>query len=172
MQPVAPHHNFFFGHLLLVRRFMQDKPPDASPVYAVGEICQRFFAQQGICYLDLWPLGEQVAVITSPALAEQATTTNAALAAERPQRLVSRFFRPLTGGPCLFDMPERQWKPWRAIFNKSFGPAFAVAQVPSLVDDTLVFCETLRQYARNDEVLVLSDVTRRLAMDFVGHTAL
>ncbi len=160
-----------FGHLLLVKRYTQGLPPGATANYGFIELSQRYYAKQGIMYFDLWPVGSRLIVVTSPALARQATQTNPLLAAQRPAGL-RHFFRPLTGGLSLFDMPERDWKPWRALVNKSFGPSYFLALAPRLVEETLVFCDILRQHANKNELFSLSAATRRLAMDLVGHSAL
>ncbi len=135
------------------------------------EICRRYFPEQGICYLDMWPLNDTLILVSSPALAQQATQTNPAIAAERPPA-VGDYIRPIAGGPNLFDMPEKEWKPWRAVVNKSFGAAHVFALVPSIVDECLVFRDTLLEHARRGDIFALNPVARRLTLDFVGHLIL
>jgi cytochrome P450 len=69
-------------------------------------------------------------------------------------------------------MPEREWKPWRAVVNKSFSAAHVLALVPSIVDECLIFRETLHQHARQKDVFFLNPIARRLALDFAGHLIL
>lgn len=65
----------------------------------------------------------------SPTAAIEAAQTSA-VSCERP-RLLERFLKSITGGPNLFDLVEKEWRPWRAIFNKGFG----TEQNDSLVPD-------------------------------------
>ena len=82
-----------------------------------------------------------------PKVAIQAAQTNSDLSSERPA-LLSRFFKPIAGGPNLFDLPKRQWKPWRATFNKSFSTDHILSLVPGIVQETGVYCNTLRKLAK------------------------
>jgi cytochrome P450 len=171
LQPIAPQHSFLFGHILFVKGVKETLPPNANVILTMSEICQRYFSEQGICYLDMWPFGDTLVLISSPALTQQATQTNAAVTVERP-RAIGDYLLPIAGGPNLLNMPEKEWKPWRAVVNKSFGAAHALALVPSIVDKCLVFRDLLRQLARQSDIFPLNSVARRLTSGFVGHLIL
>ncbi len=136
-----------------------------------GEICRRYFPEKGLCYIDLWPVAMPFLLVTSPNLATQATQTNHALAMERPPEL-RRWLKPLTGGPNLFDMAERDWKPWRGIFNKAFASDHLLSLVPGMVEECLVYRAKLRQYALDKSMFYLDPLTLRLTMDLIGQTVL
>ena len=98
---------------------MDTLPPNAHYELAFGEIFREYFTREGAFYVDLWPLsGLYLAVISPTAAIEAAQTSD--ISCERP-RLLERFFKPIAGGPNLFDLGEKDWRPWRAIFSKGFG---------------------------------------------------
>jgi cytochrome P450 len=150
---------------------METLPRDIDSVIALSEICRRYHRGRGICYLDLWPFSDTMILVSSPTLAQQANLTNPVLAKERPPAIVD-YMRPITGGPNVFDMPEAEWRPWRAAMNKSFSAANALSLVPSIVDECLTFRSTLLHQARQGRLFYLHPITRRLAFDNVGHLIL
>ncbi len=146
-------------------------PRDAHRDLALGEILRRYYPSEGIVYLDLWPAARPIILLTSASLAAQASKSNPSVAANRPPELVP-WFRPLTGGPILFDMPEQDWKVWRAIFNKGFASAHVMSLVPGMVAECLVYRDKLRQHARKNDMFYLDPMTLRLTMDLIGRTVL
>ena len=100
------------------------------------EILRGSFSKEGCCYLDLCPFSDPFLMIMSPTLATQATQTATEIACERPPRL-DRFFKPLAGGPNLFDLPEKRWKSWRLVFTKGFGADNLASFVPGMIEETL-----------------------------------
>lgn len=166
-----PPHNFIFGHLIFLQSILKHVPSDLHKVLYFGEILQRDFAKQGIYYVDLWPFSEPFAMVMSPTLATQATQTNSKISMERPPPLRD-WFAPLAGGPNLFDLPEKEWKPWRNIFNQGFGAAQIHSLVPDMVTESLVYLETLRNHAKQKDLIQLDAVTVRFIMDVMGRTVL
>ncbi|KAI9885080.1 MAG: Nucleolar protein 58 [Watsoniomyces obsoletus] len=169
--PMPPGHSTLFGHLLLVKSVMDSMPKGAHKNLSFAEITRRFSGESEILYLDLWPLGEPFLVVTSPMMAQQATQTNSSLAFERPVELLP-WFRPIAGGPNLFDLPGKDWRPWRAVFNKGFSAEHLLSLVPNMVQETLVYRETLRRHARERNLFHLDPTTLRYTMDLIGRTVL
>ena len=80
--------------------------------------------------------------VVSPDSTTKATQTNPNLSMERPY-LLRRFFISITGGSNLFDLPEKEWKPWRAALSKGFNADHILSLVPSIIKETLVYSRTL-----------------------------
>lgn len=72
----------------------------------MGDVARKHFTEEGVLYIDLWPLSELYLIVVSPNVATQVTQRNANLPVERPV-LLRRFFKPIAGGPNLFDLPEK-----------------------------------------------------------------
>lgn len=110
-------------------------------------------------------------VVTSPIVAAQVAQTNMEICYERAFML-RRFFKPIAGGPNLFDMAEREWRPWRAIFAKGFSTEHVTSLVPHVLRETKVYKERLRKLAREGEMFYLDLVTLRFMSDVMGRTIL
>jgi cytochrome P450 len=170
-QPVAPGHSSLFGHLLTLKSASEKLPPGAHYQYIFDDIYLENFQKEGIFYLDAWPMSGLFLAVISPNAAITATQPSQKLALNRP-KLLPRFFKPITGGPNLFDMREPEWRPWRAAFIKGFNTEHFLSLIPSMVKETLVYRDTLRELARNGKKFDLDTITLRFTMDFMGQTIL
>ena len=90
---------------------------------------------------------------------------------QRPP-LLPRFFKPIAGGPNMFDMREHEWRPWRAKFNRAFSADHVLSLVPDMIDETLVYSETLQKYSEEDKMFSLDLTTLRFTIDVIGKTIL
>ena len=86
--------------------------------------------------------------------------------------LLPRFFRPICGGPSMFDMHEHEWKPWRSTFSKAFSAEHTLSLVAGMIDETMVYCENLRKCADRKEMFYLDLTTLRFTIDIIGKTIL
>lgn len=100
-----PKHNLVFGHLLIMKHYIERFPSDGYPVYSFGQIAQEQFPD-GVYYLDMWPFFGPLLVCTSLHATIDATQKTA-LAGKKP-RFLSRWFQPIAGGPNLFTMEENE----------------------------------------------------------------
>ena len=150
---------------------MIDKlPRNAHYQSAFGDIAREHFSKEGLFYLDLWPVSGLFLVNVSPHVAAQ-IHTNPHMSMQRPS-LLPRFFKPICGGPNMFDLPENKWKPWRAIFSKAFSGDHVLSLVPGMVDETAVYCDTLRALALKKAMFYLDSITLRFTIDAIGTTIL
>lgn len=86
-QPVAPGHNFLFGHLLYLKSVLDKLPKDCHYVYAFADIYREHFQNQDAFYLDLWPLSGIIMEVFSPTMAAAALQTNYEIATSGPDIL-------------------------------------------------------------------------------------
>ncbi|CAG8983209.1 hypothetical protein HYALB_00004037 [Hymenoscyphus albidus] len=150
--PVAPNHSFFFGHLLYLKKHVDKSPPEAHYLYPISDIYLETSRKRE---LSIWIL----------------TQTNPHTCSQRPESL-PEFFKPIAGGPNLFDMPESDWKAWRGVFNRGFNTEHCQSLVPGMVKQTLVFRETMREHARKGDIFYLDTTTLRFMIDMIGETIL
>ena len=137
---------------------------------AFGDIAREHFSREGLFYLDLWPVSGLFLVVVSPNVAGQ-IHANPGMSMQRPS-LLPRFFKPICGGPNMFDLPEKKWKPWRAIFSKGFSAEYVLSLVSGMVDQIMVYCNTLRALALKETMLYLDTITLRFTIDVIGKTIL
>lgn len=150
---------------------MDALPKDAHYQYMFAEIAREHFQSEGMFYIDLWPASGMMIIVSSPLVAAQVAQTNTKICYERAFML-RRFFKPIAGGPNLFDMAEREWRPWRAIFNKGFSTEQVTSLVPHVLRETEIYKQRLRDLARKEEMFYLDLVTLRFTMDVIGQTIL
>lgn len=136
-----------------------------------ADIAREHFQSEGLFYIDMWPASGMMIIVTSPLVAAQIAQTNAKICYERAF-ILRRFFKPIAGGPNLFDMGEKEWRPWRGIFTKGFGTEQVTNLVPHVLKETEVYKERLRGLARKEEMFYLDLVTLRFTMDMIGQTIL
>ncbi|KAG9241616.1 sterigmatocystin biosynthesis P450 monooxygenase StcS [Calycina marina] len=169
--PIAPGHNLLFGHLLYFKYYIDKLPPKAHYFNAFRDIYLEHFQDEGVFYLDLWPATDLMLIVISPAAATEAFQTNPLTSMKKPNMLAD-FFKPIAGGPNLFDMPEEDWRPWRIIFNKGFNEQHLITLVPGMVKQTMIFRESLTSFAREKKIVQLDPVTLRFMLDMIGQTIL
>ena len=169
--PVAPGHNFLFGHLLYLKSRIEALPPNAHYQYAFGDIGRDHFTNEGCFYIDAWPISGIILVNFSPQVANQCLSTPGPVAVNRP-KFLPRFFKPIAGGPNLFDLAEKEWRPWRTVFVKAFNSEHISSLVPGMVKEVERYCRTLEGLAKRSEVFSLDSFTLRFTMDLIGKTVL
>ena len=150
---------------------MDGPPKGAHYQYLFCDIMREHFAKEGMFYIDLWPVSGLYLAVVSPSVATQVTQTNPNLSMER-HPMLRRFFKPITGGPSLFDLPEKEWKPWRAVFSKGFGSEHIFSLVPGMIEQTEVYCQTLRNKALSGDLFTLDPLSLRFTIDLIGKTIL
>ncbi|KAL8913216.1 MAG: hypothetical protein Q9171_001930 [Xanthocarpia ochracea] len=168
--PIAPGHSFLFGHLLYFKGALSKIPPSAHYQNALADIAREHFQHEGCYYIDMWPVSGILFIVVSPHVANQ-IHANPKMSMQRPP-LLPRFFRPIAGGPNMFDMREHEWKPWRAVFSKAFSAEHILSLVPDMVDETMTYCETLESLAGQRKMFQLDLITLRFTIDVIGKTIL
>lgn len=163
-----PEHNFAAGHLRALASIVPLYPRDAIKVYVFGEIHRRF-SRGGALYQDLWPFAEPFLIITSPYLANQFTSPPIAL--NKPDAL-RKWTWSISGGISVFDAPAEEWKPLRTLFNRGFSSNHLMTLVPCIIEETQVYCETLRQHAIAGDMFYLDPINLRYMLDVIGRTTL
>ncbi len=58
------------------------------------------------------------------------------------------------------------------VFNRGFSADHSLALVPDMIDETVVYCETLRKLAFKGTMFYLDSTTLRFTIDVIGRTIL
>ncbi|KAI9743461.1 MAG: hypothetical protein M1818_002773 [Claussenomyces sp. TS43310] len=163
-----PPYNAIFGHLLFMANIARKLPSDSHGHYLPTEIRRALPELPPIFYLDIWPMGPPLLVITSASGAYQIAQENSLPKHDD----VLSFLQPLVGKHGLVTMEGDEWKFWRSIFNSGFNMNHLLTLVPSIVDDTRTYCEVLREWAGRKEIFPLLEATSMLTMDMSGRATL
>lgn len=161
-------HSALTGHLLTLASIVPLFPKDIIKYYIFEEVVRRF-GKNGVCYLDLWPFAEPFLLVTCPYVANQANAPPVAL--QKPDALRAWTWS-IAGGINLFDAPPKEWKPLRTLFNRGFSANHLMELVPSIVEETEVCCEILRQHAKAEDLFFLDTTNIKLMLDVIGRTTL
>jgi len=164
-----PKHSLLFGHLLVMKPYIDQLPPDAHPAYYFGQIAKENFPE-GVYYLDMWPFFGPLLVCTSLTAAIDATQKTA-LAFRKPDFL-ARWFQAIAGGPNLFTMEENEWRYWNNIFSVGFSQAHISKLVPNIVHEALAYRELLLEHAKDGKMFRLDEETLWFTMDMIGSLVL
>lgn len=164
---MPPYHPIF-GHLLLSQSILGQLPKDVHGHYVPDLIRRRYPELSSAFYLDNWPFATPMLIVTSPEGAYQACQDRSL-----PKFAALRsFMKPLTGGEDLVTMEGKQWQTWRTIFNPGFSASHLMTLVPGIVKDTSVFCEILRDHAKNGQIFSLEQAAIRVTLDIIGRVSL
>lgn len=126
--------NWIMGHLLVLPKYLDKLPPDASVVFAMRDLCEEFTDTE-LFLIDFWPMYTPLFTIFGPEpIAQVCNKYNL----PKPGG-AAKYMRPITGGPDLVYMNGDDWKYWRSLFNPGFSTGAVLNHVPHIVDSVLVF---------------------------------
>ncbi|MCJ1479144.1 hypothetical protein MMC13_007828 [Lambiella insularis] len=163
-----PPYSFLFGHLLVVKSAVSDLPSDAYGNYIPRHVRAATPGLGPIFYLDLWPFGPQILVVSSPDALHQMTQEHSL-----PKfHAMRKFLRPMSGEFDLVTMEGEMWKRWRNIFNPGFSPSNLLGFVSAILEETLTFCGILQEHVDKGDVVSLKPLTDNLTMDVIGRVIL
>ncbi|KAF2262225.1 cytochrome P450 [Lojkania enalia] len=159
-------HDSFWGHLKQIGEFVRAIPASATFDLAVAEFSRNF--PSGVFYLDCWPFGLPLVIISSPHAASQLQEFSAW---QKPDD-VNGPFEKMTAGPNMLTMHENIWKQWRSLFNPSFAAGYIMELAPNIAKEVGVLCSILKQRAQEGQIFELEILTANLALDVIGTTSL
>ncbi|MCJ1383276.1 hypothetical protein MMC17_006389 [Xylographa soralifera] len=163
-----PPHSFLFGHLLVVKAAVSGLPSDAYGNYIPRRVRAATAGLGPIFYLDLWPFGPQILVVSSPDGLYQMTQEHSL-----PKfHVMRKYLRPMSGEFDLVTMEGEMWKRWREIFNPGFSPSNLLGFVPAILEETMTFCAILQEHVGKEDVVRLKTLTDNLTMDVIGRVIL
>lgn len=145
----------------------QTVPKDLHP-QALMTVIQRLWRLGDFFFVDIWPLTEQMCVVTSPDLARQLTQVH-----PLPRHpMVTQYVRPLVGRHSMLISNGQKWRNLRGMFAPGFSSAYLMTLVPVMVDKTLIFCDALRSVSRARAVCQMEELAAKLTVDVIGQVVL
>jgi sterigmatocystin biosynthesis cytochrome P450 monooxygenase len=157
MPPWSP----IFGHLLFARWKLAWYPSDAIDFVVLKDIFKDHFQMEEMFYLDLWP------VMARPLL----VVCNAPASTEVDRKLTEKpaFYRAQfdaqSGGPQLLSSNGDLWKAWEKLMYPGFAQKFLLSRVVDVVDNVEIFCDKLKEKARDDQLVLLEELISPLVID-------
>lgn len=159
-----PPWNPILGHLYFCYKIASKLPKDAHPNYLPDMIRRESPNLGPIYYLDTWPFGPQMLIITSTQGLHQVTQEHSL----PKYPALKDFLGPISGGFELVTMEGDVWKKWRGIFNPGFSANHLMTLTSSIVEETERFCEVLRELSQSRRIFRMKDLTDNLTVDIIG----
>lgn len=170
-QDILPH-SFLLGHLPVAGEVAKlfSMPPDAYGHRFPILIAQLYpgVAAKGACYLDLWPTAPPILAVYHPDMMAQFTQDDS----QPKYHGLQTAFKPFTQNDDLVSANGSEWKSARAIFNPGFSQKNLRSLVSSFVEESLVFRDRMREFARTGEMFKMDDYTTTVTVDIIGRAAL
>ncbi|KAL2041650.1 hypothetical protein N7G274_005434 [Stereocaulon virgatum] len=161
--PMPPWHPIL-GHLYFCYQISSTLPKDAHPNYLPDMIRRKLPDLGPIYYLDTWPFGPQMLVVSSTRGLYQITQEHSL-----PKYPALKYFlQPIAEGLDLVTMEGNLWKTWRGIFNPGFSAGYLMSLTKSIVAETETFCGILERLSQEHAVFRMKDLTDNLTMDIIG----
>jgi cytochrome P450 len=143
-------------------------PKDISPHIMFTQL-QHKYNLGSLFTVDLRPFApEKILVIADPILAKK--VTQAPVLPKHPVN--GTIISHVVGQKSLILSEGKEWQAMRSIFAPGFAPSKIIDLAGAIVDETLVFCNILRQHAQTGESFRLWDAVIDLTIDIIGQAIL
>ncbi|KAL9121048.1 MAG: hypothetical protein Q9187_002392 [Circinaria calcarea] len=143
---------------------MSKLPKDAHPQYLPDQLRRKFPHLGPNYYIDTWPFGPMILVVSSPSTLYQITQEHSL----PKYHALRSFLYPLTDGLDIVTMEGQTWKAWRSIYNPGFSNTNLMALVPEIIRETSRFLQVLHKHVQENDIFPLKTHTDNLAMDVIG----
>ena len=72
----------------------------------------------------------------------------------------------------MVGLEGSKWKMVRSMFNPGFAGGHLMTLVGDIVDDSVTFCDILKEKAKTGEVFSMEEIATRLTVDIIGRITL
>jgi cytochrome P450 len=138
-------------------------PPNTHPQAYVTAIAQKYDLK-GIFYLDLWPAADSMVVLTDPELMNKVTVVKSL----PMHTMAEAFISPIVGRNVIATSNGAVWKKT----HNAMAPAFSWSHIRNLmsvvVDECMLFRDTLDKLAQTGEVFSMEDTSAKLVFDVIA----
>ena len=159
-----PPWNPILGHLFFCYKITSQLPKDAHPGYLPDMIRRHLPGLGSLYYLDLWPVGPQMLIVSSIQGLYQITQEHSL-----PKYPALKYFLyPIADGLDLVTMEGDLWKFWRGVFNPGFSAKHLTTLTSNILDETEKMCAVLQKLSREHKRFPMKELTDNLTMDIIG----
>ncbi|KAK6708473.1 hypothetical protein SNK04_009439 [Fusarium graminearum] len=127
----SPPHSWLLGHISILKNIALSMPRNSIPQLYYTEIAHRY-KHEGIFYLDLWPIGPSLVIITDPKLIEQAHIPRPMV----PHPFTNTSMAPIAGDDIIPTKSGTEWKKLRNDMSPAFSYTYAHNMVGVIVNES------------------------------------
>ncbi|QPC73089.1 hypothetical protein HYE68_003841 [Fusarium pseudograminearum] len=149
----GPPHSWLLGHISILKNIALSMPPNSMPQLYYTEIAHRYNLE-GIFYLDLWPIGPGLVIISDPKLIEQAHIPRPMV----PHPMTNTFLAPMVGDGNIATKGGTEWKKLHNTMSPAFSRAHAHGMVGVMVDESRLFRSKLDELSATGQVFSMEEL--------------
>ncbi|KAL1961372.1 hypothetical protein VTO42DRAFT_100 [Malbranchea cinnamomea] len=158
-----PPHSAIFGHLglfgALTRAF-----PSNTYLHHPFIVISRKYNLPDVFYLDLWPFQPPMLVLCRPDLVAQVTTVKAW---PKPA-IIQQFLDLLIDRDSIFTADGAKWKYLHSVFAPAFAPAQLRSMVDGMLEEVIIYYDRLVELAQSGEEFSMDEATIALTLNVIG----
>lgn len=128
-------------------------------------LAQREYDLPSVFYLDFWPVNYQFCIVSDPEISQQVQ-----LRTKHPAFWT--YVNDMLGKYNLTALEGHAWKSWRGVFNPGFAASNLMTLIPSLVEETQIFCGILEEHAYKGNIFRMERAATNLTVDIIGRVVL
>ncbi|KAL6923928.1 hypothetical protein ACHAP8_007250 [Fusarium lateritium] len=159
----GPPHSWLWGHISIFKDITTSMPPNSMPQLYYTEIAHRYNLQ-GIFYLDLWPIGPGLVIITDPKLIEQAPIPRPLV----PHPMTNTFIAPIVGENNIPTKSGTEWKKLHNLMSPAFSNTHARSLVSVMVDASRMLRSKLDEFSVTGQVFSMEDLMIKVIFQIVS----
>ncbi|KAG8666832.1 hypothetical protein FPOAC1_011653 [Fusarium poae] len=163
----GPPHSWLWGHISIFRDITRLMPPNSMPQLHYTEIAHRYNLH-GIFYLDLWPIGPGLVIITDPKLIEQAAVPRPLV----PHPMTNTFMASMVGENSIPTKGGTEWRKLHNLMSPAFSNAYARGLVGVMVDASRILRSKLDEFSATGQVFSMEDMMIKLVFRIVSRQIL
>ncbi|KAF3001900.1 hypothetical protein E8E13_006170 [Curvularia kusanoi] len=158
-----PPHSFLWGHLKCMGEIFALFPKNCHVQVAATTMSQKY-KLPGIFYLDLWPVADNICIVTDPDVALHMTVQRN----HEKHVAEAQSLDPMIGKGNIVTAEGEQWKK----MHRMLAPAFAIMQVtnmrPMVCGNVMEFRAIMNKLAESGEEFEFEKYMERLTVDVIG----
>ncbi|KAI9672983.1 MAG: hypothetical protein M1817_003147 [Caeruleum heppii] len=163
-----PPHSLLLGNIPALVKTSMSLPLDIHP-HILFTTIQKEYNLPDAFVVDMWPISRFPQLVVTDPVAMKHFTQKQYL----PKHIfIHNFVGHIIGPNSMLTTEDEAWKRSRSLFNPGFANAHLMTLVGAIVDDTLVFCEKLGEFADRQELCLLEEEATRLTIDIIGRVVL
>ncbi|KAF5236504.1 hypothetical protein FAUST_6489 [Fusarium austroamericanum] len=159
----GPPHSWLLGHISILKSIAMTMPPNSMPQLYYTEIAHRYNLED-IFYLDLWPIGPSLVIITDPILIEQDHIPRPMV----PHPFTNKFMAPIAGVDIIPTKSGTEWKKLRNDMSPAFSRAHTHNMVGVMVNESKLLRGKLDEFLATGQVFSMEELLNKTIFGIVS----
>jgi len=155
------------GNIGILKEVKKKYPSDIHPQALFTDL-NNTYNFPGLFYIDIYPFGEPMVLITNPDVARQVQTSPDV---DR-HPVFKEVLKGLVGDHGLFSTYGEEWRQQRALFGPAFAMSNLLSLIPGMIEETLIFIDLLTKKAVSGETFSMYQQVAGVTLDAIGRSTI